>query len=138
MIINGDNIFDYRILDKLLQSKYGNVLMIQQKDEYDGDDMKIKTENGKLIAVNKTMKSSDADGESIGLMKFSTEGTDILFHHIEKMSRNKENLQTWYLKAIQQIAREQIGVYTESMNGLQWEEVDFLEDYDKVSKMDWE
>lgn len=138
MIINGDNIFDYRILEKLLQSKYKNVLMIQQKDEYDGDDMKVCTENDKLTAVNKTMKSSDADGESIGVMKFSALGTNTLFHHIEQMSRDKENLQTWYLKAIEQIARTKIDIYTESMNGLLWEEVDFLEDYEKVSKMDWD
>lgn len=138
MIINGDNIFDYKILKKLLASKHDNVLMVQQKDEYDGDDMKVQTKNGRLYSVNKVMKSSEADGESIGVMKFSKDGAEILFKHIEKMSRIKENLQTWYLKAIEQIARSGINIYTESMNGLQWEEVDFHEDYEKVSKMDWE
>ncbi len=137
IIINGDNVFEKGILEQLLQSKNENVLMIQQKDEYDGDDMKVKTTKGKLTHVNKLMKSSEADGESIGIMKFSAKGTNVLFHHIEQMSRIKQNLQTWYLKAIEQTAQNNLNIYTESMNGLVWEEVDFVEDYNKVKKMNW-
>jgi len=51
IIINGDNVFDYQILSLLLESPFENVLMIQEKEEYDGDDMKVKTENDRLLAV---------------------------------------------------------------------------------------
>jgi len=138
IIINGDNVFDYQILSLLLESPFENVLMIQEKDEYDGDDMKVKTENDRLKAINKTMKSSEANGESIGIMKFSAEGCAQLMQKIVEMTRNKENLQVWYLRSIQELINDGLPVHVCRINGLKWEEVDFPEDYLRVKNMNWE
>ena len=138
IIVNGDNVFDYQILSLLLKSPFENVLMIQEKDEYDGDDMKVKTENDRLKAINKTMKSSEANGESIGIMKFSAEGCAQLMQKIVEMTRNKENLQVWYLRSIQELINDGLPVHVCRINGLKWEEVDFPEDYLRVKNMNWE
>jgi choline kinase len=137
VIINGDNVFDHQVLQRLLEYPAENVLMIQKKDEYDGDDMKVQTRENRLLAVNKVMKSSQASGESIGVMRFSASGTRLLIQKMETMARIKENLQVWYLRAIQELIDEGLVIQVCSINGLQWEEVDFPEDYIKVSQMDW-
>ncbi|HPC35903.1 MAG TPA: phosphocholine cytidylyltransferase family protein [Candidatus Marinimicrobia bacterium] len=138
IIINGDNVFKYQVLSRLLESPFENVLMIQEKEEYDGDDMKVKTENDRLLAVNKTMKSSEATGESIGIMKFSAEGCTRLMQKIVEMIRDKENLQVWYLRSIQELINDGLPIHVCQINGLKWEEVDFPEDYLRVKNMNWE
>jgi choline kinase len=138
MIINGDNVFDYQILQKLTDSSDKNVLMVNEKNEYDGDDMKVKSSGNRLFAVNKSMKSSEASAESIGIMKFSRDGTNKLMNKIISMCQIKENLSVWYLRAIQELVEDGVEVNTLSIGDLRWEEVDFPQDYEKVCAMDWD
>ena len=138
VIINGDNVFDYQILEILLENQNKNVLMVNKKEEYDGDDMKVQTQNGKIIKINKNMKSSEASGESIGIMKFSRDGANSLIRKIEAMIKVKENLNVFYLKAIEELTNNEVEVYEHDIGNLRWEEADFPEDYAKIKEMDWE
>jgi len=138
LIVNGDNVFDYRILTSLMKCPHDNVLMVQVKEEYDGDDMKVQSTDDRLIAVNKSMKSSAATGESIGIMKFSVEGSERLMQKLENMSRTKENLHVWYLRAIQELVNDRFPIHICNINGLPWEEVDFPEDIERVRQQKWQ
>jgi len=100
--------------------------------------MKVMAEEGMLKAVNKSMASSVASAESIGIMKFSAVGCGNLLVKLDEMSRIKENHQVWYLRAIQELADEGLPINICDINGLAWEEVDFPLDYDKVRMMNWD
>ncbi|MBC8402646.1 MAG: phosphocholine cytidylyltransferase family protein [Candidatus Marinimicrobia bacterium] len=138
MIINGDNVFDYQILETLLQCPHENVLMVQVKEEYDGDDMKVRTDGERLLAVNKSMMSSEASAESIGIMKFSASGINHLMDKLVSMVTIKENHQVWYLRAIQEVIDDGLPVCICSIGDSIWEEVDFQIDYKRVRNMKWD
>ncbi|MCC7430470.1 phosphocholine cytidylyltransferase family protein [bacterium] len=134
IILNGDDLFDYRILEGLKETKKDISLVISHKEEYDGDDMKVSAVSGKIKKINKVMRSSEATGESIGMMKFSEKGSNFLYWKLSQMVRDKENLNAWYLRAIQEMIYDGVEVNQFEINGLPWMEIDFPEDYEKAQK----
>ncbi len=132
IVLNGDDLFDYKILEKLKETDGEVNLVVAHKKEYDGDDMKVSTVDGKIVKINKVMRSSQATGESIGMMKFSREGANYLYWKLDNMVRDKENLNAWYLRAIQEMIDDGIAVKPCEIGNLPWMEIDFPEDYKKA------
>lgn len=132
IVLNGDDLFDYRILEKLKKTKGEVNLVVAHKKEYDGDDMKVSSMDGRILKINKVMRSSQATGESIGMMKFSPEGANYLYWKLNNMVRDKENLNAWYLRAIQEMIDDGITVKPCEIGDLPWMEIDFPEDYKKA------
>ena len=76
LILNGDTLFEPAVLHRLLASPASPLtLVINEKDEYDDDDMKVSLSEGRrLVAVGKDLDPRIVDGESIGLMWFQGSG----------------------------------------------------------------
>jgi len=128
-IVNGDTLFEAAILERLLKSRhdYPITLMTDEKSDYDDDDMKVVTDMGRLLRVDKQLDLEFVNGESIGLMAFDHEGADTFRHKIETLMKNPDGVARWYLSAIDELADEgHVGVC--SVNGLSWCEVDDQED----------
>ena len=76
LYLNGDTLFDPRILEHLVQSAHEPItLAVNRKRSYDDDDMRValRPRSGgtrRLEAVGKRLPDADVDGESIGLMLF--------------------------------------------------------------------
>lgn len=127
--INGDNVFDWRILARLA----GHVgtpitVTIDAKDGYDEDDMKIVLRDGHIRAMNKRIPLAEANGESIGIMKFTGAGRQLLFDELEAMARLSSWASEWYVQAVERIAVRGEGVGTMVVDELTWAEVDYPED----------
>ena len=125
LIINGDTLFEAAILKKLLASKhdYPITLTTDAKGDYDDDDMKVVTDDGRLLRVGKTLELEFVNGESIGMMVFDQRGADTFRHKVETLMKSPEGLTRWYLSAIDELADEG-HVGTCSIKGLSWCEVD--------------
>lgn len=131
--INGDNIFEWQILQRLAASEGSPITVtIDQKGTYDDDAMKIVLENGRIIAMNKLMPTGDANAESIGIMKFSGDGRAMLADELEKMARLETYATEWYVQAIERIAIANGHVGVMPVGDLRWAEVDFPEDLENV------
>lgn len=125
LIINGDTLFEAAILKKLLSSphEYPITLTTDAKGDYDDDDMKVVTDDGRLLRVGKKLDLEFVNGESIGMMVFNQEGADTFKHKVETLMKSPEGLTRWYLSAIDELADEgHVGVC--SILGLSWCEVD--------------
>ncbi|OQY38791.1 MAG: hypothetical protein B6226_03140, partial [Candidatus Cloacimonetes bacterium 4572_65] len=104
--INGDDIFNPSVIANLLKSKSNITMVVDEKEVYDDDDMKIVHDNGLVHKVDKTIPLSEANGESVGIIKFSGYGPKIYVQVLEEMVRKKEYINSFYLRAIQEVIKK--------------------------------
>ena len=133
LLMNGDTLYEPAVLGRLLEAPPAPItLVVNGKDEYDDDDMKVSmTETGRLQAVSKVLDKSVVNGESIGLMRFTGDGVTAFRAALDDAVRTSRGLKAYYLSVIDQLSRE-IVVETASMTGLWWGEMDSPEDLESV------
>lgn len=133
LLLNGDTLFEPEIAQKLLGAPEADITVtIDRKASYDADDMKVATAGHALTAIGKTLESYDA--ESIGFLRFSARGAQRFRARTEACMRDPVNLKRFYLSVIDELAREG-GVAVQSIEGLDWGEMDFLKDVEANQRM---
>lgn len=143
LILNGDTLVSEEIVHKVQQGatdKDGKLWPIAvtvdvKQDGYDSDDMKVeRTEDGRLVHIGKTLTAAQSNSESIGFLAFRGEGADLFRETVRQAMRTPEGVQHWYLKVIDSIAPTgKVG--TNSIEGMNWAEVDFLNDIEIATKL---
>jgi len=125
MILNGDTLFEAPVMQRLLSCSAGMpiTLATDVKPDYDPDDMKIVSQDRRLLRVGKQLELDVVNGESIGMMVFRDEGIARFSDKIDYLMRYGEGLNRWYLSAIDALAQEwSVGICP--IQGLSWCEVD--------------
>lgn len=133
LILNGDTLFEPEIARRLLaQATAPITVTIDAKDDYDADDMKVRTDAaGRLLDIGKTLPLDIVNGESIGFLRFTAEGGKAFAAAVEQTLRSPEGLQRWYLSVIDTLAKRDASVGTVSIQGLEWGEMDFPDDVER-------
>jgi len=133
LLMNGDTLFEPAVLRLLLSAPMAPLtLVINSKDEYDSDDMKVSmSADGRLRAVSKTLDADVVSGESIGLMRFTGRGVDTFSATLDQRVRTRQGIKAYYLSVIDELTRK-LPVETVSMTGLWWREMDSPEDLANV------
>ena len=135
ILLNGDTVFEPAVCETLLKAPDAPVcLAIDRKSDYDSDDMKVRLAGTKLLEVGKSIEQENIDGESIGMMRFSGDGPAHFVQILDQVMRTPNSLNWWYLKAIGILAERDL-VQTQSIAGLRWGEVDFLQDLENVRRL---
>lgn len=131
MIINGDTLFSPAILDKVLKAPDRNITVtIDQKEHYDGDDMKVTLDDENLLSISKTLSPRQTHGESIGILRFMNDGPKIFNQELERLMRLEDGTKSWYLSAIDGLAKSGVAINTTNIKGSTWAELDTPEDYE--------
>lgn len=130
LLLNGDTLFEPAVLQRLLAAPQAPLtLVINEKDDYDSDDMKVSlSEADRLVAVGKDLDPRIVDGESIGLMLFRSEGAERFRKLIDAAIRCDDAIGRWYLSSVNEMAQES-PVSTVAITGLWWGELDSPEDF---------
>jgi len=133
LVVNGDTLFDPSVLRRLLGSPAAPITVtIDHKPSYDDDDMKVSLDDdGRLLAIGKTLKPEVVHGESIGLLSFRGAGVRRFRGAVERAMRRPEALRAWYLSVVNTLAGEG-GVDSASIRGMWWREIDSPEDLEEV------
>ena len=136
IIINGDDIFNDSVLLGLLEHDNNELItmVIDRKDTYDEDDMKLIVENGRILEVSKKIPLNNANGESIGMIRVTGEAKGIMVDTMERMVRNKKNMQVFYLAMIQELINQGIVVGYHEISSKDWAEIDFHPDLEDIRK----
>mgnify|MGYP000031640806 FL=1 len=137
IILNGDTIVSDEIVGKLIAGAQDaiTVTIDIKPGDYDDDDMKVNWDGtGRLLDIGKRLLPHDTNAESIGMLAFRGEGPAIFRNQIDQMMRTPEGVERWYLRAIDIIAKgNRVG--TVSIEGLDWQEVDFLQDVEAAKTL---
>ncbi|MFC1898339.1 sugar phosphate nucleotidyltransferase [Candidatus Cloacimonadota bacterium] len=126
--INGDDMFTAEVIKNLMKSMHNITMVMDEKKEYDEDDMKIIHRDGLVEEVSKKIDPHKANGESVGIIKFSGHGPKIYVSILEEMVRHPENVDVFYLKAIQEVINKGYPVHFSKCNPGDWGELDFHPD----------
>ena len=136
IIINGDDIFKDSVLLGLLEHDKNELItmVIDRKETYDEDDMKLIVENGRILEVSKKIPLNEANGESIGMIRVTGEAKTLMIDTMEKMVRIKKNMQVFYLEMIQELINQGITVGFHEISSKDWAEIDFHPDLQDIRK----
>jgi choline kinase len=133
LLLNCDVLFHERILVDVLKSECQNVLAIDNVKALSTEEMKVIIKNDRITKISKDINPEAAQGEYLGIAKFSIKEAQLLFAAIEQlMDRGCVNL--WYEDAINSVISK-IGLYASYSDGLPWIEVDTLRDYETAQKI---
>ncbi|HUS10251.1 MAG TPA: phosphocholine cytidylyltransferase family protein [Pyrinomonadaceae bacterium] len=135
VVLNGDVLFDERLLNLLLTSPHDDSLLFEPSinplARLGDEEMKVKVRGGMVVEIAKSIDPNAADGENVGIAKFGREGADLLIECMDLLiSSGRHN--SWVPQAFQEFAlrRPLIAIPTRC---LPWIEIDFVEDYQKAS-----
>jgi len=135
VLLNGDTVFEPGVLRRLVDAPYRPItLAIDQKTHYDDDDMKVQLDGPRLLRVGKDLPLDRVDGESIGMMVFRDRGWLLFRKALEHAARRPRAEDRWYLSVLDELARTG-SVWTQSISGLSWSEIDYPLDLVRASSM---
>ena len=128
VLLNGDTLFEPAIVKSLLsKNHYPITLAVDHKTNYDDDDMKVITEDNRLLSVGKKLPLTDVNAESIGMMHFNSIGSQLFHDTVSQLMHDQTSLKLWYLSVIDQLGKNNnVGIC--SIHGYDWTEVDFVQD----------
>ena len=135
VLLNGDTVFEPGVLGRLLDAPQRPVVMgIDHKAHYDEDDMKVQLQGGRLLRVGKELPLDQVDGESIGMMVFRGDGPGLFRQALERAVSRPEAKNRWYLSVLDEMAETE-SVWTQSIRGLGWAEIDYPMDLIRAAGM---
>ena len=136
VIINGDTNFSPEIIESILTAQDTDIAVtIDRTGPYDGDDMKVTLEGTALKAIGKTLAAAQTHGESIGMLRFMGSGVTTFRDMLEDVMRTPAGTKSWYLKAIDGLAKSGVPISTIDITGATWAELDTPEDYEIVRSL---
>ena len=119
--VYGDLMFEPNILKKcsLLKSEIGLMIEKNTRDET----MKVRVDEKNILEVNKKIPKNSADGNFIGMAKFSKTGAKKLFHEIDLLVGNN-NTDVYYTMAIENLINKGTKISYDITDGLSWMDID--------------
>ncbi len=128
VLVNGDDIYRSEVFENLLAADGDVVMVVSRKESYDEDDMKVHISGDRVYKVSKRLMADEANGESIGMIKFQGQGRRWFADELNRMVRIKENLNVYYLSAIQAVMDAGLPVNYVTCAPGDWAEIDFHPD----------
>jgi L-glutamine-phosphate cytidylyltransferase len=132
VVLNSDVLFHREMLADLLECDHGDALLISDSDPnpLGDEEMKIKMRDGLVVDLSKQMDPLEADGENVGIVKFSASGAKHLVNYMNELIANGAK-KDWAPRAFLEYARHH-PLHALSTGGLPWIEIDFPEDYERA------
>jgi len=136
VVLNSDVLFHPQILKDLLQSSYDDALLISYNQEstvpLGDEEMKVKVKEDIVIDISKDINPIEADGENVGIVKFSPAGAKLLIQYMDDLIA-KGSSNAWAPRAFLEFAMHH-KLHAVSTRGYPWIEIDFPEDYQRAVK----
>jgi pyruvate kinase len=127
IILYGDIVFDWKILDKLLKHENNITIVVDQKKNLDEEDEKVLLQGDKVKHISKDLEINSCDGEFIGLAKIPIDKVCVFNDTLDKIIK-KDNV----MASVTEIFNNLIGlgipldiIYTKE---LLWSDNDSLND----------
>ena len=132
VVLNCDVLFHPQMLADLLGSSHPDALLLSDTEiaPLGDEEMKVKVKDQLVVDISKAMDPSEADGENVGVVKFSANGAKLLVDYMNKLIEAGA-IKDWAPRAFREFARHH-PLHALSTRGLPWIEIDFPEDYQRA------
>lgn len=124
IIFNGDVLYDYTILDKLLAIDQ-TAISVDNKKTLTEESFKIKIVDGRIDKMGKTIPIEGATGEFIGLSRIASKDLPEAKRVLKQLVDN--DLNNYYDFIYRTLSKRRILAYSFT-NGLKWTEIDDIDD----------
>jgi choline kinase len=136
VVLNCDVLFHPQLLARLLSSPFADALLIDLVDKHNNhlgdEEMKVKLRDGLVVDIRKDMDPAEADGENVGIVKFSAEGARRLVDEMDALI-SSGRLKEWAPRAFREFATR-FPLHAISTEDYPWIEIDFPEDYRRAKE----
>ena len=136
VVLNCDVLFHPQLLAQLLSSPLQDALLVDLVDKNNNhlgdEEMKIKVSDGRVVDISKDMDPAEADGENLGIVKFSASGARKLVEEMDALI-SRGQLKDWAPRAFREFATRYT-LHAISTAGYPWIEIDFPEDYRRAKE----
>jgi len=122
IILNCDVLFHPEILDRLISAK-GNAIVYDSGGGRGREQMKVKLSEGNLTDMSKTIPTSEANGENVGMLKFDLITAKMLFEEASNLIASGQE-KHWLGTAVRLIVHF-AEIKAVDIAGLPWGEIDF-------------
>jgi len=123
VMINADDLFPPTIISKIMRTPGHIVLAVDGEGTLGEEEMKVRVENGKVTSVTKNLDLSEAHGESIGIAKFSGEGSKTFFNMIDEIIQD-EGPKFYFEEAFDRLATQNYPISYINVKNEPWIEID--------------
>jgi L-glutamine-phosphate cytidylyltransferase len=130
VVMNCDVLVHPQLMTDLLTARHDDALLLAYRDDdttYSSEEMKVRVRRGRVIDISKTMDPQEADGENVGIAKFSAEGARLLIDEMDALIAGGDH-KAWVPRAFKAFA-ERRPLHAIATRGFPWTEIDFPEDY---------
>ncbi len=134
LLVNSDLLAHPQIYKRLLEAS-GNVLAYDSWTGTEGEQMKVSFKKRKLRKISKALAVEIAQGESIGMLKFTTKGAKSLFSEA-KVALEQGGKNQWAPAAVNRLA-DKLAIAGADIAGLPWIEIDFPQDWQNAREIVW-
>lgn len=133
VVLNSDVLFHPQMLADLLESDRDDALLISDTDPnpLGDEEMKVKVKEELVVDISKDIDPMEADGENVGIVKFSPSGARLLVDYMNTLIASGGGMKDWAPRAFREFARRH-PLHALSTRGLPWIEIDFPEDYQRA------
>ncbi|MCR8501231.1 MAG: phosphocholine cytidylyltransferase family protein [Candidatus Korarchaeota archaeon] len=131
VVVNGDIVFDYRVLEKLIQTSK-TAIVIDNFKTLTKESFKVLIKGNIIVDMGKDISIESSSGEYIGLAKICREDLELAISILEQIIRKDKN--AYYDLLFRELSRirEVDFVFT---GGLLWTEVDFIDDLEYAQRL---
>jgi L-glutamine-phosphate cytidylyltransferase len=136
VVINCDVLFHPQLLTRLLSAPFDDALLVdlvdKQNNHLGDEEMKVKASDGLVVDIRKDLDPAEADGENVGMVKFSRQGALRLIDEMDSLiARGCER--DWAPRAFREFALRH-PLHAISTDNYPWIEIDFPEDYRRAQE----
>lgn len=137
VVLNCDVLFHPELLARLLTAPHADALLVdfvdKQNNQLGDEEMKVKVSEGRVVDISKRMNPAEADGENVGVVKFSPDGARRLIAEMDRLISTGECDRDWAPRAFREFALR-YPLYAISTEDYPWIEIDFPEDFRRAQE----
>jgi L-glutamine-phosphate cytidylyltransferase len=137
VVLNCDVLFHPELLTRLLTAPFADALLVdfvdKQNNQLGDEEMKVKVSEGRVVDISKRMDPAEADGENVGIVKFSREGARHLIAEMDRLIASGDCERDWAPRAFREFALR-YPLHAISTDNYPWIEIDFPEDYARAQE----
>ena len=136
VVLNCDVLFHPQLLSQLLSSPFADALLVDLVDKTNNhlgeEEMKVRISDGRVVDIRKDLDPAEADGENVGIVKFSARGACRLVEEMDGLVA-KGFEREWAPRAFREFA-SRFPLHAIGTGDFPWIEIDFPEDYRKAKE----